>query len=201
MSLSVPPHHPSACPPCPCDHLCLPSTLLSVTPQPVICFRSHIVYPPIYDTPITMPRRLAPHVPTLPRLAFIYTAPGPCAGFVHASPALIHLHLCLRFGSHAFWLPAVPLSHGRLPAPPCSFPPCLAGVLVHRRHSCPASPSPCPPHSPVLSRPSSRHPTPASSVLAHGPTGSGRARYVSMRTSVSTMPTSHARPTGQLGHI
>ena len=41
-------------------------------------------------------------------------------------------------------------------------------------------------------------PTPASSVLAHGPTGSGHARYVSTRTSVSTtpanQPTTHNRP-------
>ena len=139
MLPSVPPHHPSASPPHPCDHPCLPSMLPSVTPQLAVRSHSHIVYLPICDTPVPMPHRLAPHVPTLPRPAFIYAAPGPCAGFIHTTPALIRLHLCFCFGSHTFRPPAVPLSHGCLSAPPCSFPPCLAGVLIHRRRSCPTS--------------------------------------------------------------
>ena len=44
---------------------------------------------------------------------------------------------------------------GRLPAPPCSFPPCLAGVLVRVLR-----PIAVPSHSPVSSRPSYRHPSP-----------------------------------------
>ena len=203
MSLSVPPHHPSACPPHPCDHPCPPSTLPTVTPQPAVHFHSHIVHPPICDTPIPMPRRLAPHA-SCPDLASL------------------GLYLCSTWPLCRL-RPRYPSPQSSAPVPPFWFSCILAACCppiawlsacatlfvptVSHQHARPSTmfvsrvPSPCPPHSPVLSRPSYHRPTPASSVLPHGPMGSGHARYVSMCTLVSTMPTSHAQPTSRPGHI
>ena len=113
-----------------CTRLCatrLVSMLPSVTPQLAVHFHSHIVHPPIYDTPVPMPRHLVPHVPTAD---------------------LASLGLYPRYPSPHSSAPMPPFWFSRIPAAPDTYP--------------------CP--------------------------------HQSLSVSVSTMPTSHARPTGRPGH-